>query len=255
MSVLRHRKFVYGAMYEVMFPGYLEVTAMKSDYDLVVTLPSNKESVVRIRQVSSVDSINTNEDLLGSLVELGKILSDHRQGNCRGSRVGDVGSMHAMGVRSFKTNVFYKMDDIVCSKVQPAARGMAKWLGKYMPEVLAEIRRKDSDRNVVSPDCLVDGPGSRMVVSVNLGNSPHYDVGDTSVSVAVWVEEKPGHARNWFFVLPNVSYNGSRGIAIKLEHGMVISWDGREIYHCSSKAEPGHHNNVYGCMWGSCSDV
>jgi hypothetical protein len=121
-----------------------------------------------------------------------------------------------------------------------------------MVDVLQDIRKIDTERKIERSPFLVKGPGSRMVTSVNLGNSPHYDSGDTSVSVTVWVEEKPGQSENWFFVLPNVSYMGSMGVAIKLVHGVVISWDGRDIFHCTSKTRMGNSNNVYGCLWGSC---
>jgi hypothetical protein len=76
---------------------------------------------------------------------------------------------------------------------------------------------------------LKNAPGSRMMVSVNLANSPHYDNGDTSESVALWVEDKPGQSNNWYFVLPNMSHKGSNGVVVKLLHGLVISWDGREV--------------------------
>ena len=66
-----------------------------------------------------------------------------------------------------------------------------------------------------------------MIVSVNLANAQHYDVGDTAESFAIWVEEKPGQSENWYFILPNVSVLGSKGVVVKLVHGVVICWDGR----------------------------
>jgi hypothetical protein len=38
-SCRRFRKFVFGAIYESIFSGYLEVDPVDSDYDLNVTLP------------------------------------------------------------------------------------------------------------------------------------------------------------------------------------------------------------------------
>jgi hypothetical protein len=67
------------------------------------------------------------------------------------------------------------------------------------------------------------------------------------------VEEEPGRAKNWAFIIPDVAINGSRGVVIKLFHGAVVSWDGRKIRHCSSIPKPGDDNNVYGCMFGSCN--
>ena len=74
------------------------------------------------------------------------------------------------------------------------------------------------------------------------------------MSVAIWAEEKPGQSENWYFVLPNVSILGSKGVIVKLVHGVVISWDGRKIYHGSSKPKTGNDNKVFGCMWGSTKD-
>ena len=60
---------------------------------------------------------------------------------------------------------------------------------------------------------------------------------------AVWTEEKPGKASNWYFILPNA--NGTRvdgtrfsGLAVRLYHGVVISWDGRVLRRCTSVSKP-----------------
>jgi len=60
----------------------------------------------------------------------------------------------------------------------------------------------------------------------------------------LWTEEVPGCGENWYFVLPNV--HGMRpdgrtkfhGMAVKLGHGVAISWDGRVIRHCTSVSCP-----------------
>ena len=49
----------------------------------------------------------------------------------------------------------------------------------------------------------------------------------------------PGLASNWYFVLPNV-YGETKdgkpfsGLAIQLNHGVAIQWDGRLLRHCTS---------------------
>jgi hypothetical protein len=78
------------------------------------------------------------------------------------------------------------------------------------------------------------------------------DSADASRSTAFWVEEEPGGAKNWWFIFPDVSIDGSKGVVIKLFHGIGISWDGSKIKHCSSITDTGDNNNVYGCMFGSC---
>lgn len=248
LSSRRKRLFVFGAVYDSFFPGYYEVDPTLSDYDLVVTLHSRKESNVKIRLIRPDESIEKT-NLLSSIVELGRSLSG--PGNARGYRVGDIGSMHAIGLKSSSTNNVYVTSENTIKKAATASVAVREWLEDHMRDVLRGIVQTDTNLKVQYPASLPRGPGSRMMVSVNLANSPHLDSGDTSESIAIWVEERPGTAKNWYFVLPNVSYEGKQGLVVKLVHGVVVSWDGREIFHCSSKPELGQGNKVYGCMWGS----
>jgi hypothetical protein len=173
-------------------------------------------------------------------------------GNARGYRVGDLGSMHALGVRSVSSKEIYKGTLENAGKIKVASDLMRNWMEDKMPNTLSEILRTDKSSSVPGLlPCIPNGPGYQIMLSINLANSGHYDTADASQFVAIWVEEKPGVAMNWCFVLPNASYNGSKGVVIKLHHGVAISWDGRNIYHCTSKTTPGNGNNVFGCMWGS----
>lgn len=249
-SVRRHRKFVFGAIYHRIFPGYFEVDPRLGNFDIVVQVSSIEESIIRIRLVSPEYKGADGRFLLSSLVELGKNLRG--PGNARGCRVGDVGSMHAFGYKSASTKDIYKGTDELASKIKTASTTMSNWMEDNMRDELKKIMDVDTELKIAKVlPCMPRGPGSRMMISVNLGNSPHYDVGDSSKSVAVWVEEKPGQSKNWYFILPNLSHQGSKGMIVKLAHGVVISWDARNIYHCTSKTEVGSNNKTYGCMWGS----
>jgi hypothetical protein len=87
-------------------------------------------------------------------------------------------------------------------------------------------------------------PRVRAQVSVDLGNSSHFDVHDASQGFAVWTEEVPGHGEKWCFVLPNVhglkpdGVTKFHGMVVKLGHRVAISWDGRVIRHCTSVSHP-----------------
>lgn len=247
-SVNRHRKFVFGAMYDKLFPGYHLIDPTLSNYHLVVTLPSNKTTELHIQLVSPYDG-DDKRNLLTSIVELGRSLTG--PGNCRGKEVGDLGSMHAIGLKSASSKIPYKTKENTSAKVEVASSLMTEWMQDNMQDVLARIRRKDIEMKDEPTPALKKAPGSRMMYSVNLANSPHYDNGDTAESVTIWVEEKPGLSSNWYFILPNISHHGSFGVVIKLLHGLVISWDGRYVYHCTSKTVPGHGNKTFGCLWSS----
>ena len=85
--------------------------------------------------------------------------------------------------------------------------------------------------------------GYTIDLSFDLGNSSHYNVNDASQVYSCWMEEMLGHGENWYFVMPNVEGkrpDGTkyRGLAIKLGHGIAISWDGRVVRHCTSVSCP-----------------
>jgi hypothetical protein len=88
--------------------------------------------------------------------------------------------------------------------------------------------------------------GYTIDMSINLGNSSHFDVNNASQAFSVWLEEIVGHGENWYFVLPNVygvrleqgKRIGFQGMAVKLGHGVAISWDGRKIRHCMTASCP-----------------
>ena len=248
-SSRRRRKFVYGSMYNKLFNGFFEVDPMENDVDLKVDCRKNVESLLQVRLVSPDDGLGK-INLLRAGLSLGSALGS--RGNARGSKVGDVGSMHALGYRNALKKELYVMDDDVSKKVEQVSRSMRDWMEDHMQEALKDMIEADRRTNVAyTLACMPTGPGSRMMVSVNLANAAHLDVDDTSVSVAMWLEERPGQATNWYFVLPNLSYQGSTGVVVKLCHGTVIAWDAREIFHCTSKTIVGEDNRVFGCMWGS----
>jgi hypothetical protein len=103
--------------------------------------------------------------------------------------------------------------------------------------------------------------GYTIDVSVDLGNSSHFDVNDASQAFSVWLEESVGHGENWYFVLPNV--HGVRleqgkqiefqGMAVKLGHGVAISWDGWKIRHCTSVSCPDGMKAGYVAKGNECS--
>ena len=84
---------------------------------------------------------------------------------------------------------------------------------------------------------------SMMASSENLGNECHTDL-DGSRSMAIWHHEeyKLGEdddslIQNGFFLFPDAKCNIDgevKGIAIRLLHGTVISWDGRYVRHCTA---------------------
>jgi hypothetical protein len=99
-----------------------------------------------------------------------------------------------------------------------------------------EMKRVDGKR-VAHRFCFL---GHTMDLSVDLANASHFDVNDGSQGFSIWTEHYPGGNKTWYFVLPKLhgkfpdSEKEYQGVAIKLSHGVLISWDGRVVRHCTS---------------------
>jgi hypothetical protein len=88
-------------------------------------------------------------------------------------------------------------------------------------------------------------------VSINLVNAAHYDMGDAGYGVGLWLSESGKSHDNWYFLCPNSSIDQSDGVAIKLDHGIMIQWNGSELKHCTM--DPGivdESNTLIGTFLG-----
>ena len=112
---------------------------------------------------------------------------------------------------------------------------------------------RDTEENCgIQPVQPMDGKGGRRVgytvdTSVDLGNSSHFDSNDASQGYSLLGEEVPGRGTIWYLVMPN--NHGCRpganftwvpfaGLAFMITNGVSLSWDGRDIRHCTSVLEP-----------------
>ena len=109
---------------------------------------------------------------------------------------------------------------------------LAAFFESKFPNFCESIKETESAAGL---DRLVGEFFNQIDFSRNLGGNSHYDLGDGSPGIGVWWAggEMNIDNINWYFLFPNASINGSRGVAIKLMHGMMIKWDGRMIKHCT----------------------
>ncbi len=158
-SILRKRQFVYGAIYDDLFPGYHAIDPISNDYDLLVTLHSKKVSRIYIRLVTPDIGLDKG-NLLTSMVEVGRTLKG--QGNCRGTEIGELGSMHAIGSRSASAKATYVTNEKTASKVEIASEMMTDWMQDNLRDVLASIRAVDAQMKVEPTPSMKKPPGSTM---------------------------------------------------------------------------------------------
>jgi hypothetical protein len=120
-----------------------------------------------------------------------------------------------------------------------------------IPGVLRIIQDAEADWLVTLAPLILEwmGMGSSlctsysMDISVDLKNASHYNINNASQGCfSIWTEDEPGCTWNWNFVLPNVYGKWPPvGLAIKLTHGALISWDGHVSRHCTSMMQRTKH--------------
>lgn len=269
-----HRKHARGALYKFpLFQTNYKIIDCSQGGAHVIRTTIEKGKHKGETTTIQIGSATHRTDLLESIVSLGQYLP---RGNCR-TDSGDEGDMIAAGIRTLNPVLLYD-----CTRGTPdqkLTRGtiidaatarvsvlFAPYVQEAFPDSYWSIIKADKLKTNHIPDFLrpesmggKKGLGLSMMVSTNYINSSHFDYKDDSLSISVWAEKYPGQAKNWYFLLPNLSILAddgtppSAGVLIKLFHGATIQWDGNFLKHCSTVSELGPEDNqVYGCFMGSC---
>ena len=64
------------------------------------------------------------------------------------------------------------------------------------------------------------------------------------------MENPDNEYKEWYFILRSCSTNGSKGVTIKLYHGIIIEWDGRLLKHCTQQLGNVLNNILFGLFFG-----
>ena len=146
-SFRRRRKFVFGAIHENLFPGFFKIDPLIRDFDLVVKLENGTTTTLVIRRITPDEGVKADK-LLNAGILLCRSLSG--PGNARGKKVGDVGTMHAIGYRSASTKDVYVMKDDTGHKVETFSSSMRDLMEDNMPSVLKNMVETDRQMNIAN---------------------------------------------------------------------------------------------------------
>jgi hypothetical protein len=178
-----------------------------------------------------------------------------KKANCR-KHNSDKGKMFGFGYHLYNGGI-KKFTSKLCEKrVCKMLNQAKKVLEPLFPHQLISMRAIEQGLGI----CTTSRMPQAFNQSVDLGNASHVDVMDGSAGMSMWTELRPGTAKNWYFVLPNliVTHDGTDyvGVVIKLDHGTTISWDGRLIRHCTSVTDVNGgdvegENHVFGMFFST----
>ena len=205
----------------------------------------DRQSVVKIRFLGG----RANARHLRGLTALGDRLRLRGSSQSRDGRR-DLGAMYSLGTKVAMSGDRLEPYAGNSVAVPQLARAVAAlhYLGSLaFPSVTRNLQDYERDVGVVADkrmETAISKVGLTLDISHNLSNASHFDINDASQGFSVWTETLPNTARQWYFVLPGLygrtpSGVNCRGVAIKLTHGVAISWDGRVIRHCTSVVDPG----------------
>ena len=63
---------------------------------------------------------------------------------------------------------------------------------------------------------------SSIVQSIDIVNATHIDLNDSTESIVRWTESKLGEAKGWYFIMINITRDGTRAVVIERRHGVTI---------------------------------
>ena len=241
----KQRKYLLGSRYHNIFydnANIIDVREYQGGVNLKINLHDGEETVLKIRDVSEErETINIIEDYI-------RTSNKKSQARCHS---GDRGLMFAYGYHNSKYGDYISMRD-THNNTREYCIEMRRMLETYFHDEIINIIAADRRQGRI-PSINMGGRhgiSSYCLISKDLINSAHFDL-DTSVGISVFMEEQENVAKEWYFILPNTTVIGSeRAIIIKLFKGCAISWDGRDIFHCTGLKEVGENIHVYGCFFG-----
>lgn len=218
--------------------------------DLVFKIAGTEASTsVKIRKIPSSHALLNNVDIVKKM----KHKKINLGGNARREHKSWMIDEHFMftmmhndqKIASVPIRKWNEMDPKSLS-AEMFAKTLESAISKEFKETLEKIKELEKEEKVNH----LGKYGHSIDISVNLVNEPHFDMGDTGYGVGVWLSSDGKSNPHWYFILPNASIAGSKGVAIKLDHGIMIEWNGTEIKHCSS--DPGFNKDqtLFGLFMG-----
>ena len=214
--------------------------------DLKVDLLNGGFSLIKVRNTQSakLKTIEKNtKDCFSSITSK----SFFKVGNARGhvkqgyssSRMFAFGQKGDDDIYSSNKQLSKKNLKNMCRYIE---RGMENHFGQLLKNIWESDRKEEID--------LLGKYAKTVVVSVNLANPSHMDRRDGSKGVSMWLKKNPtSNSKNWWFVLPNLTCEGHKGVVIKLHHGICIEWDGRIIRHCTAVPDVDEDDALFGVFF------
>ena len=179
---------------------------------------------------------------LQNCCKLGSVLSKYK-GNTFRKNCLDEGHMYIVGIRKLCNGSVTRYKLTESDEVKEALKNLVRCSEDYyryigLTKLIDSLKLKQKiKKDSTMSECFV----STVTSSFNYRNSAHVDVDDDLEGIVTWTKEGSCEVEGWYFLLPNVTVDGNKGIAITIKHGLTIQIDARRIRHCTT------WKNLNGC--------
>lgn len=221
----------------------------------------NKDGSPREMSLLQVVDVRHDYRLMSLLSDGSRRIHNHR-GNCR-QHNNDGGQMHGVGrmvcshlgksIHKTKATSLLSLDGLLPAICRAARNALWPTLYSVIPTMI--WRERECSQHTCDDMGGDRGITASMNLSNGLRNASHYDINDGSVGCSVWTELISGDSSNWYFVVPNVliGTNGRtyQGLALCVNKGTAIAWDGRIVRHGTSDTQFSTGNSTFGWFWSA----
>jgi hypothetical protein len=242
--------YVDGALYNKLNPD-VKVLDIKDigEFNIEFDMVGAKVNKTHVK-------VHLADTTMGLFKESSAIISKLRymKGNARQYHLSSNASQYMMSFsETMGTKLPYKSNETFDS-LPPKSLTLEK-VGKLVDEAVQHkfqnIWNKSRNLEKAAGNSLIGSEAAHSLdVSVNLANAAHFDNGDIGYGVGIWFSENHKFLDKWYFLLPSCTINGSKGVAIKLHHGLMIQWNGTEVKHCSMDPGDVGDNTLFGLFLG-----
>ena len=246
----KHSKYIDGAIYSELFYENVEyIKVYPGDFiNINVSLEDGTQTVIKIFR----DFNSKLNEHLQNCRRMGSFLKKYPPNTFRKNRL-DKGKMFIIGAGKLGNGSYgnFKLTEnegmsFLLSKIVDSSNNYYSYIG--LDEEWMDIKEKRKYKN---HKFMKGSFVSSIVSSVNLMNSAHLDINDTTKSIVTWTTDSDEEVTGWYFIMPNVTSDGKRGMVLEIQDGVTINWDARKIIHCSTTKANGHNYNVFGTYFGS----
>ena len=122
------------------------------------------------------------------------------------------------------------------NNTEVVGENIGKFISKWENNSYDKMNKKDRKK-------YKQLPCAKVVVSKNLHDAMHIAPYGKSRTISFFVTKNL--VKNWYLLFPGITCDGKNPVAIPIENGTMISFDGRFMHHCTCIGDNQNNPSAY----------